>query len=147
MFDSPPPIMLLYHRPVPAKIPKRRSRAGEQSGRFFFFFFLFSPHLWLHYWFRQLASKQKPASFDEICGWLGLSDHWNRLRSLVRCVFLPQFCASCRVADGPIIVRKRKRNAMRNAHNAIDVSKEASDANTNRSSRARGEGQSRILNT
>lgn len=29
MFDSPPPIMLLYHRPVPAKIPKRRSRAGE----------------------------------------------------------------------------------------------------------------------
>lgn len=37
--------MLLYHRPVPAKIPKRRSRAGEQSGRFFFLFFLFSPHL------------------------------------------------------------------------------------------------------
>ncbi len=29
MFDSAPFTMLLYHRPVPAKIPKRRSRAGK----------------------------------------------------------------------------------------------------------------------
>ena len=29
MFDCSPSMMLLYHRPVPAKIPKRRSRAGK----------------------------------------------------------------------------------------------------------------------
>lgn len=58
--------MLLYHRPVPAKIPKRRSRAGK-------------PFL-LATWFRSSRSHCRFACFSKRLIFVVLDD---RLRSLV----------------------------------------------------------------